>query len=62
MSKKKAQPLQVRRSFEPDRLALSYVQEAYEQLVPTARYKVVNDDMATTEKHLESSSRKEKAT
>jgi hypothetical protein len=62
MGKKKAKPLKVRCSFEPDRLAMSYLKEAYEQLVPTTIYTIVNSDVESIEKPLKSSSSKERAT
>ncbi len=62
MSKKKAKPLKVRCSFEPDRLAMSYLKEAYEQLVPTATYTIVNSDVESIGEPLKSSSSKDRTT
>ncbi len=44
MGKKKARTLKVRRSFEPDRLALTYLKEAYEHLVSEATHTVVDSE------------------
>ena len=60
--KKKARELKVRCSFEPERLSAHYLKEAYEQLVPTATYAIVNGNAPAVSKPLSRSSNKEKAT
>lgn len=44
MAKKKERKLKVKRSFEPDRLAASYLKEAYEQLVPASTRIISNSE------------------
>jgi hypothetical protein len=62
MGKKKAKPLKVRCSFEPDRMAAHYLKEAYEQLVPTATCTIVKNDVDESSKCTHQSSSKASAT
>ena len=61
MGKKKAKPLKVRCSFEPDRMALHYLKEAYEQLVPATRCTVLKQDTSEADKSKPKLSKEERA-
>ena len=62
MAKKKERKLKVKRSFEPNRLAASYLKEAYEQLVPASTRIISNGDSGSASHESKSFPNKENAT
>lgn len=62
MAKKKERKLKVNCSYEPNRLAASYLKEAYEQLVPASTRIISNSDSGSASHESKPFPNKENAT